>query len=717
MNRLLVTVCAAVASLQLAWAGATKHFFVMIPPDFEEWMSSVPMLSLDGGKTGKPMTAVSDMCGWYSYAFEGESATDDVVLYRDDDDLREDMIGANGSWEMKPEKPQAIPLKNFFDMGTDSVFFVPDEEQKTNEDGFYYSKAEVRDFEGVCSYSLAALVYDTDASLHPAFSCYTVQGYEGCQKGALGISENEALNAFGSCIGVQQGFVESTLDPVVKKPKLTRTGQKCFINEQLFNLLFNYQEGVNEKRCYEIPFTRSADGKWEFDSDFYQSPGTKVPGGFYPVETSADASGDAQVLSEDPNQMPVRAARTKRDAEGPIFYGPAFRELDVVENVPKFDILCNGPGWEKGIDCSGLFFSGNDDEMEPAVLFIGGTDRTCVMGWSCQDDAPEGWLYYKPGTEIEVPKGSSLGTLQASPRWQGMRNQHFCYETHSKFTFKKGLKFSFRSSDDLWVFIDNKLAVDLGGMHLPAPAYVDLDEFLKGSAEPGDEMDLDIFACDRRTTMTGVRIKTNMLLRQKTTIAAKESKNAENRDESTFSLCYVRSGDGSCVSALSGSGSSENEELCGAQMQGLNIGYFVVNGFKSTDPIVKDQATGLDTINVAGVYFGGGLDLTTLYVPKVDTKKFALPSGEGEVYSLFVTIGGKTKRLKKWAVSSDETIVYRQKLDDKRMSGQNRSYVVMDLQGRIVRRGLLAPGAMLPALNSGSYVVKIGNDYRRVNIQ
>ena len=123
-------------------------------------------------------------------------------------------------------------------------------------------------------------------------------------------------------------------------------------------MLFNYTRGVNERRCYEIPFTRSADGKWEFDSDFYQSPGTKVPGGFYPVETSADASGDAQVLSEDPNQMPVRAARTKRDAEGPIFYGPAFRELDVVENVPKFDILCNGPGWEKGLDCSGLFFFG-----------------------------------------------------------------------------------------------------------------------------------------------------------------------------------------------------------------------------------------------------------------------------------------------------------------------------------------------------------------------
>ncbi|SHL35749.1 hypothetical protein, partial [Fibrobacter sp. UWEL] len=34
-----------------------KVLYVMIPPDYEDWMSSVPMISMDGGKTGRALTA------------------------------------------------------------------------------------------------------------------------------------------------------------------------------------------------------------------------------------------------------------------------------------------------------------------------------------------------------------------------------------------------------------------------------------------------------------------------------------------------------------------------------------------------------------------------------------------------------------------------------------------------------------------------------------
>ena len=117
-----------------------KYFFIMIPPDYEEWMSAVPMLSTDGGQTGKPMKAVDGMCGWYSYVFFNEEITDNVVLFRDDDTDREDMIGVNGNWETAATA-QPIALNMIFNM-VDSLFFVPDEEQKTNDDGYYYSAAK-----------------------------------------------------------------------------------------------------------------------------------------------------------------------------------------------------------------------------------------------------------------------------------------------------------------------------------------------------------------------------------------------------------------------------------------------------------------------------------------------------------------------------------------------------------------------------------------------
>ena len=52
--------------------------------------------------------------------------------------------------------------------------------------------------------------------------------------------------------------------------------------------------------------------------------------------------------------------------------------------------------------------------------------------------------------------------------------------------------FDFLGDDDVWVFINNKLAVDLGGTHLAAPAYVDLNKFLPKATE-GNEYDIDIF--------------------------------------------------------------------------------------------------------------------------------------------------------------------------------------------------------------------------------
>lgn len=47
-----------------------------------------------------------------------------------------------------------------------------------------------------------------------------------------------------------------------------------------------------------------------------------------------------------------------------------------------------------------------------------------------------------------------------------------------------------------------------------------------------------------------------------------------------------------------------------------------------------------------------------------------------------------------------------------------KKYAVMDLQGRVVRQGAIdGAETLVPALKSGSYVVKVGLGYRRVNIR
>ena len=637
-----------------------KYFFVMIPPEMEDWMSAVPMISFDGGVTGSPMTAVNDMCGWYSYVFVGQDISDNVVLFRDDDpldpitNLRADMIGVNGNWE-EEEQAQPIPLGFLLNM-VDSLFFVPDEEQKGDSpDGYFYSKAEVSGIEGTCSYTMAAIIYDSDASLHPAFSCYKDGGGEGCQMGITkwGISAQAAQQVVNACIGVTSGLVESHLDPTVpqsqRKPKLSAKGKTCFIDENYFGMLFNYTPGVNEKSCFDMPFKRAKDGKWEFDSDYYTSPGVNVQGGFYPVETTTDAT----ILMADPNQVPVAAARTKRTAEGPVFYASNLRKINDAEQMPEIDILCKGPGWSKGRDCEGLFAdgTGTDAELQPKF-------GQCIFGWSCKMDAPEDWNFFVSGTETPAARSESN-----EPRWKsvetangkGGRNQQFCFESHAKFTHKPGLKFNFRGDDDIWVFIDNTLAVDLGGTHLAAPGYVDLDSF-KGFngqlLEIGNTYDLDIFFCDRRTTMSNVRIKTNMYIMQKTAIEVKGKKNPTNPAETIYDhLCFTVTGDGSCAAAMEGS--EDGATYCGIEIleSGRIPAYTLVEGKKITEKIVP----GFENINVQGVY-KCGIDLTNLVEPKVDKSSTCLPGG---YYTLFVTIDGKSQKVMSFKTTGEVDVLYK----------------------------------------------------------
>ena len=56
-------------------------------------------------------------------------------------------------------------------------------------------------------------------------------------------------------------------------------------------------------------------------------------------------------------------------------------------------------------------------------------------------------------------------------------NFHFTTETRLEFRYQGGEVFTFRGDDDLWLFIDKKLALDLGGIHAKVEGTVNLDTF------------------------------------------------------------------------------------------------------------------------------------------------------------------------------------------------------------------------------------------------
>lgn len=88
-------------------------------------------------------------------------------------------------------------------------------------------------------------------------------------------------------------------------------------------------------------------------------------------------------------------------------------------------------------------------------------------------------------------------------------NYHFTYELSTRFTYQGGETFTFTGDDDLWVFIDDQLVIDLGGVHGAISDSVMLDTL---GLTIGESYDFDLFFAERHTSESNFRIDTSLLL-------------------------------------------------------------------------------------------------------------------------------------------------------------------------------------------------------------
>lgn len=89
-------------------------------------------------------------------------------------------------------------------------------------------------------------------------------------------------------------------------------------------------------------------------------------------------------------------------------------------------------------------------------------------------------------------------------------NYHFTYEVASYIQFERGDSFTIRGDDDIFVFIDRKLVIDLGGIHLPQEATVEFDDLASElGLEPNVAYEFHLFFAERHVEQSNLRLSTN----------------------------------------------------------------------------------------------------------------------------------------------------------------------------------------------------------------
>jgi fibro-slime domain-containing protein len=253
--------------------------------------------------------------------------------------------------------------------------------------------------------------------------------------------------------------------------------------------------------------------------------GVAEPGGHGDFETSArNVHGPDGMLYKGWNDVGCGLVEATLGSDGkPAFYaGPA----DVAQGGPPIRAgvgrqkrVVSGSGcWPSttGVcnvgTCAPWNFDPPTYAIESATTFNQWYRTTPNVNMEIPGELP--LLETAPGSGVSVYDSNAFFPLdnQGFGNTPGQtHNYHFTTEIHVKFQYQAQQVFTFRGDDDLWIYVNGKLALDVGGLHEDLEGTIDFDKQAAAlGITVGSTYQMDIFHAERQTSESNFRIETNI---------------------------------------------------------------------------------------------------------------------------------------------------------------------------------------------------------------
>jgi fibro-slime domain-containing protein len=275
-----------------------------------------------------------------------------------------------------------------------------------------------------------------------------------------------------------------------------------------------------------------------------------------PVDTSSGSEGGRQpaaAIEDPPGVVDARPMEAPGAIPDPIYTGPPRCYLQAIirdfrasgdMRHPDFE----SPGsWGNDV-CAGLAAP----TLAAAGLYVSPQDPRLAVG---DGGVPDGggvpaanpcpavsrsqpafrqladWYTNKPGVnyvfDVQIPLfDTGRGTVGFRSQnffpidgkgWNDMLKarggalHNFGFTTHvlRHFTFRKGQTFTFTGDDDVWVYVEGKQIIDLGGLHPSRSRTANLDDIMPPLVE-GNTYRLDLFHAERKTDQSAFEIETSI---------------------------------------------------------------------------------------------------------------------------------------------------------------------------------------------------------------